>query len=258
MNTYLAMICGVSLCFAYATSIATAQEVDLGVLSRNRAEWPKEVTLKEPLVFPITVGGEPAGEAEIAVGERVRLLEVFGLQVVVEHGGVTKTIPTKHTDLVEQIQARIRAREQAAERARQQAEAEQKAFEQESQQKVLLDGRLVERSSLKIEKLKGTVREKNSEGTTILLQVPRPARPQPVVPRNNQAQPQPAAPAQPPQRLTGGRIVLLVGYTAKQEVGQEIEVEAVPKDDNNTRGVREFKVVTPPTFEQWKLARGRQ
>jgi hypothetical protein len=258
MNLLLKAVLG-GLCFGLLTTrIALAQEIDLGELARNRAEWPREVTLKSPLTFPITVAGEAAGEAELGVGERVKLVEVFGLQVAVEHGGVTKTISIKDTDLIEQVQAQRRARQEAAERVRLQREAEQKAFEQDCQQKVMLDGRLVERSSLKIEKLKGTVREKSAEGTKVLLQVQRPqpgARP--ARPRPDQPQQPPAAP-QPQPVQAGGRLVLLLGYTAKQDVGQEIEVEAVPKDAADNRGIREFKVVTPPTFEQWKYARARQ
>lgn len=253
MNRWLKIVFGL-LCIA---QVVMAQEVDLGELARNRAEWPREVTLKSPLTFPITVAGEAAGEAELGVGERVKLVEVFGLQVTVEHGGVTKTIPIKDTDLIEQVQAQRRARQEAAEKARLQREAEQKAFEQDCQQKVMLDGRLVDRSSLKIEKIKGIVREKNAEGTRVLLHIQRPQPVRPARPRPDQPQQPPAAP-QPQPVPAGGRIVLLLGYAAKQDVGQEIEVEAVPKDAADNRGIREYKVVTPPTFDQWKYARSRQ
>jgi hypothetical protein len=205
---------------------AAAQEIDLAALARNRAEWPRELTLKAPLVFPVFLNGEQAGEVELQAGEKVRLLEILGATVRIQHGNHIREIPARHTDLAEQVLAARKAREEAAERYRQQVQAEHQAFEQERAQKVILDGKLLDRSSLKIEKLTGVILEKNADGTVIRLR-------------------------------TGARRITLLGYNASEDVGKAIEVEAVPKDPAAQRPA-EYRVVVAPTFDQWKMARSRQ
>ena len=96
------------VCCAQAPASAP-EEVNLAELSKDRSQWPGEVSLLESTEFPIIIGGKESGKMGAPKGAKVRLIELLGSQAKVAYNGVEKLVLTTSTDLVEQVSARRRA-----------------------------------------------------------------------------------------------------------------------------------------------------
>jgi hypothetical protein len=107
-----AAACGI-LQFAVAATGAS-NEVDLAALARRPTDWPKEITLTAPVVWPAVAGGEEAGTIELPAGTSLKLVTVLGEQLKAVHGGAINAIPTRSTDLVARVLQLRAQRVQAA------------------------------------------------------------------------------------------------------------------------------------------------
>jgi hypothetical protein len=83
-------------------------ELDLGMLARSPALWPKAVVLKEKTVFPVVFNGKVAGSSTLAPGTLVNFRAFRGGKVLLEfHGGVVEAPPAA-TDLLARATAAYR------------------------------------------------------------------------------------------------------------------------------------------------------
>ena len=90
------------LCYAQ-TPASAPHEVDLAEISKDRSQWPKEVSLLESAEFPIIIAGRESGKIAVPKGAKVKLIELMDSQVKVAFNGAMKVIPATSTDLVELI-----------------------------------------------------------------------------------------------------------------------------------------------------------
>jgi len=81
------------------------QPIELGKLDRRF--WPKQVSLRRSLEFPIVFEGKPSGFMTAPKGMLVSVVEVRAKEVVVQNGEATKTVAAGDTDILERAQALI-------------------------------------------------------------------------------------------------------------------------------------------------------
>ncbi|MEI6084556.1 MAG: hypothetical protein WCS70_09675 [Verrucomicrobiota bacterium] len=96
------------LVFFGLLSVAAADEtnpVDITALVKDRRLWPKEVALFEKVSFPITIGGQASGSAEIPAGTLVRVIDILTNGVRVAFGESATVLPMTATDLRERATA---------------------------------------------------------------------------------------------------------------------------------------------------------
>jgi|GEM_PF-2516762 len=87
---------------AISTPVAA---MDIATLDNTPSEWPKIVTLKVPVDFPVVMNGQTVGNAVVPVGMRVNLVALKGEQAQVEYQGASKLIPFNSTDVLERVRS---------------------------------------------------------------------------------------------------------------------------------------------------------
>jgi hypothetical protein len=88
---------------------ATPPPLDLAMVGRTPALWPKQVLLVQPATFPLSLNGRVIGEAKAPVGATVRVLRVYNQHVEVEYQNSRQFIPVASTDLMQRALAAFRA-----------------------------------------------------------------------------------------------------------------------------------------------------
>lgn len=89
----------VQLCFAQVPT-GTVENIDLANLSKDRSQWPGELSLLDKTDFPVMIDGKESGVVTVPKGTKVKLIELIGSKARVCYNGATKVIPTASTDLV--------------------------------------------------------------------------------------------------------------------------------------------------------------
>lgn len=99
-------------CRQHLASIA----ISVGVLFASAVAFGEtgtnEVTLTQPVQFPVLVNGKEVGSASVPAGTTLKVIEVHGDTLKVERDGVTKVIPTASTDYQARIEKADAAKKQ--------------------------------------------------------------------------------------------------------------------------------------------------
>lgn len=92
------------------TTSAPTPFINLDQIASNRSLWPKDVTLKKPIVFPAVVDGKEVGKVTVAAGTAVQLYRIEHQKLAVVYNGGGAWVQLAETDLAERVHALQRPR----------------------------------------------------------------------------------------------------------------------------------------------------
>jgi len=88
---------------AVASTPAPTKPFDPADLAGNPAAWPKTVKLKQAITFPAVLDSQVVGNVTVPAGTLVKLVNVRGDQLTLEHNGATQDVSWRLTDIEEQV-----------------------------------------------------------------------------------------------------------------------------------------------------------
>lgn len=94
---------------ATPTPTPTPPPLDMTMVARAPGLWPKQISLVQPINFPVVLNGRVVGQAMAPVGTVLRVLRVGAQQVEVEYQNNRQVVPVASTDLYQKALATFRA-----------------------------------------------------------------------------------------------------------------------------------------------------
>jgi len=82
-----------------AATPTPAPAFDLPALARNPAQWPKQLLLTQPQIFPVTIAGRQSGYIKVPAGTAVKLIAVTDTGLTIEFQNARQTVAPNVTDL---------------------------------------------------------------------------------------------------------------------------------------------------------------
>ena len=83
---------------------APARPDPLPWLVEHKEYWPDEIILREAVEFPAVSSGKVVGSLQVPAGTMVKVIEIGGDEIAVDHMGGRRKVPVAITDLAEQAE----------------------------------------------------------------------------------------------------------------------------------------------------------